>query len=426
MAESNSSTDHETSWQRRPTVRWRLAELTDELNARPFPEFVTPTRVFRLCAKGPSAFDSIQKSLSELLTGVDWQIGLQGKIIQGQYGSVDVHIERHTEFTSVTLIEHSDAEGSVSTALPDAWMRTLEGDIVVAVDATVSQPQNPSNRESVCASVFEDGQATAYFDFTIADDGHTKIHLDFAPGCDPKHIGRITRQVIEIETYRCFAALGLPKARDAQKRLWEIANLIPDDPEDQVDDDAVAKRYEVLSGLSHELEQIWRDTSFRFNACEAYWSLVLARLEALDEQKLDLRPTLGAFLERRLGPAIATYQSTARQRHNIADQVQKLSNLLQTRIELGLQRQSARLLKSLNEGSTRQLRLQQTVEGVSVIAISYYAVNLLETPIKWIVANSVLKNYIHDPAILDILLVILIVPLAWFAMHRLLRTDKER
>lgn len=421
-----ASTDHrENRWEQRDQTRWRLAELTDELNARPFPEFSAPTRVFRLCAKGPKAFASIEKSLSEILDGVDWQAGLQGKIAHGRYESVDVHLERHTEFTSVTLIEHSSETTSVANVLPADWIKKLEGEVVVAVDAQIRQVEEISPRNSVCASVFEDGQSTVFFDFQVAEDGHTKIHLDFASNCEPRQIGRITRQVIEIETYRCFAALGLPKARDAQKRLWEIANLIPDDPVDMEDDAGVVARYEILSGLSYELEQIWRDTSFRFNACQAYWSLVQSRLEALGEQKFDARPTIGAFLERRLGPAIATYQSTARQRLNIADQVEKLSNLLQTRIELGLQRQSAKLLQSLNEGSARQLRLQQTVEGVSVIAISYYAVNLLDVPIKWVVEHSALAHFIDDPAILDLGLVALIVPLVWITLRRLLRQEKR-
>ncbi|MGB0670332.1 MAG: DUF3422 family protein, partial [Rhodospirillales bacterium] len=37
----------------------------------------------------------------------------------------------------------------------------------------------------------------------------------------------------------------------------------------------------------------------------------------------------------------------------------------------------AELLASLNRGTERQLRLQRTVEGVSVVAISYYMVGLV-------------------------------------------------
>lgn len=408
------------SWPDRQTARWRLAELTEELNARPFPEFSAPTRLFRLCVKGRDAFLSVRQQLSDVLQGVDWQVAEQGKIIRGLYGTIQVNIERHTEFTSLTLIEESEHTQSLATVLPDGWIPALAGEIIVAVDCLVRLARDGEQRSSVCASSFEAGRATAYFDFQLAADGHTKIQIDVSPECSSRDIGRITLQVLEIETYRCFTALGLPKARDAQQRLWEIANLIPNDPVDMDDDTEIAVRYSALSELGNEVEQIWRDTSFRFNACQAYWALVQARLTALAEERFDARLTIGRFLERRLGPAIATYQSTARQRDNIADQVANLSSMLQTRIELGLQRQNANLLTSLNEGSERQIRLQQAVEGVSVVAISYYAVGLLHMPVMWLVEELGLTMLVSDSRVLEIGLIAIVVPLVWWRMRRLL------
>jgi hypothetical protein len=89
---------------------WRLNEVTDELNARPFPRFGLPTNIFRLCAAGPDAFISIQASLSELLPDVDWDTAEQGKLIRGTLGNLRVNIERHTEFVSVTIIDADGAE----------------------------------------------------------------------------------------------------------------------------------------------------------------------------------------------------------------------------------------------------------------------------------------------------------------------------
>jgi uncharacterized membrane-anchored protein len=409
------------SWPERQTARWRLAQLTEELNARPFPEFAAPTRLFRLCVKGREAFPSIRQQLSDVLDGVDWQVAEQGKIIRGIYRDIQVNIERHTEFTSLTLIEEGDETDTLAAVLPTGWIQALAGEIVVAVDCLVRHAAADQVNASVCASKFDGGRAIGYFDFQVASDGHTKIRLDVAPQSTPRDIGRIALQVLEIETYRCFAALGLPKARGAQERLWEIANLIPNDPVNMSDDAETAARYSVLSGLANELDQIGRDTSFRFNACQAYWALVQARLAALGEERHDARLTIGRFLERRLGPAIATYQSTARQRDNIADQVAKLSGLLQTRIELGLQQQNARLLTSLNEGSERQIRLQQTVEGVSVVAISYYTVGLLRAPTIWLTEAVGLAPLISDPRLIEIGIILVIVPLVWWRIHRLLR-----
>lgn len=409
------------AWSGRGAARWRLAQLTDELNARPFPEFSLPTRIFRLCVKGRDAFPSVQGTMAELLDGIDWDVAEQGKLIRGVYHNVRVNIERHTEFTSITLIEESPEVQSLASVLPSGWTTQLEGDIVVAVDCVVRARGPEPPREWVCASDFDNGRATGYFNFQVADDGHTKIGLEIDPACDPRDIGRLALQVLEIETYRCFAALGLPKARAAQQRLWEIADMIPSAPLDMDNDNEAAERFAVLSQLAGELEQIWRDTSFRFNACQAYWGLVQARLAMLDETKHDTRLTVGDFLERRLGPAVATYQSTSRQRFDLADQVEKLSTMLQTRIELGLQRQNAELLQSLNDGTERQLRLQQTVEGVSVVAISYYAVSLLHAPIEWVMAQTPLAAHADNRLAIDAVLVALVVPLVWASVRRILR-----
>jgi len=405
--------------------RWRLAEVTDELNARPFPEFSLPTRIFRLCVKGREAFASVQAALSAVLDGVDWDVAEQGKLIRGVYHNVRVNIERHTEFTSITLIEESRETQSLASALPTGWTTGISGDIVVAVDCNVRVRDAQTARQWVCASALENGRATAYFNFHVADDGHTKILLEFEPDSDPRDIGRVSLQVLEIETYRCFAALGLPVARAAQQRLWEIADMIPSAPPDLDNQSEAGERFQIMSKLAGELEEIWRDTSFRFNACFAYWGLVQARLASLGEGPHDARITVGGFLERRLGPAVTTYQSTARQRDDLADQVEKLSTVLQTRIELDLQRQNAELLHSLNSGTERQLRLQQTVEGVSVVAISYYAVNLLVEPVLWALAHLPLSASPGAGSV-KAALVALVIPAVWLAVRRLLRATVGR
>ena len=409
----------------RDAPRWRLAEVTDELNARPFPEFSLPTRIFRLCVKGREAYASVQAALSAVLDGVDWDVAEQGKLIRGVYHNVRVNIERHTEFTSITLIEESQDTQSLASALPTGWTAGISGDIVVAVDCNVRARDTQTARQWVCASALEGGRATAYFNFRVADDGHTKILLEFAPDCDPRDIGRVSLQVLEIETYRCFAALGLPVARAAQQRLWEIADMIPSAPPDLDNQSEASERFQILSKLAGELEEIWRDTSFRFNACFAYWGLVQARLASLGEAAYDARISVGGFLERRLGPAVTTYESTARQRDDLADQVEKLSTVLQTRIELDLQRQNAELLHSLNSGTERQLRLQQTVEGVSVVAISYYAVNLLVEPVLWLLMRLPLP-FAPGAGSIKAALVVLVIPAVWLAVRRLLRATVGR
>lgn len=406
---------------------WVLNQVTDELNARPFPRFGLPTALFRLCLAGPQARASLRAALGTRLGDIDWDS--DAKLMRSTQNAVQFNIEQHTEFVSLTIIDEKADGVSPARHLPDDWLVHMAADIVVAVDCFCT-PRGTQARDSwACASRLEDGLADVFFDFKVAEDGHTKIALDFEANANVRDVGRLALQVIEIETYRSFAALGLPQARGAQGRLADIAARVPADALGDVtphdDDDAApsdADRFGELSGLAAELEAIWRETSFRFAACQAYWALVEARLASLGEAAFDQRITIGGFLERRLQPAIATYQSTERQRHNLAEQIGNMTTLLQTRIELSLQRQNAALLTSLNASAERQLRLQHTVEGVSTVAISYYLVSLLLYPMDWLVAMQPAL----DADVTRAALVIITVPMVWLAIRRLLRASIRR
>ena len=394
--------------------QWRLRQVTDELNARPFPRFALPTAIFRLCLSGDAAFDGLRDILSDTLPQIDWDNEGQSRLIRARHDEVQFNIERHTEFVSLTIIDERAESGSAAQYLPSDWLEKNRGEVVVAVDCQCSL-RGAAREGWTCASQLENGLADGFFDFKVAEDGHTKIALDFAPDCDVRDVGRIALQVVEIETYRSFAAIGLNRARAAQAQLADIAARVP--PSISAAGSADGERFELLSQLTGELEDVWRRTSFRFAACTAYWDLVTARLASLQEQAYDSRITIGGFLERRLQPAIATYQSTERRRHDLAEQIAAMTGLLQTRIELDMQQQNADLLASLNHSAARQLRLQHTVEGVSTVAISYYLVNLLRAPADWVLA----RQPALDPLIVNMALVAITVPLVWLTIRRLLR-----
>lgn len=394
--------------------QWRLRQVTDELNARPFPRFSLPTAIFRLCLSGDAAFDGLRDILSDTLPQINWDNEGQSRLIRARHDEVQFNIERHTEFVSLTIIDERAESGSAAQYLPSNWLEKNRGEVVVAVDCQCSL-RGAAREGWTCASQLENGLADGFFDFKVAEDGHTKIALDFAPDSDVRDVGRIALQVVEIETYRSFAAIGLNRARAAQAQLADIAARVP--PSISAAGRADGERFELLSQLTGELEDVWRRTSFRFAACTAYWDLVTARLASLQEQAYDSRITIGGFLERRLQPAIATYQSTERRRHDLAEQIAAMTGLLQTRIELDMQQQNADLLASLNHSAARQLRLQHTVEGVSTVAISYYLVNLLRAPADWVLA----RQPALDPLIVNMALVAITVPLVWLTIRRLLR-----
>ncbi len=60
----------------------------------------------------------------------------------------------------------------------------------------------------------------------------------------------------------------------------------------------------------------------------------------------------------------------------MADRAMRAGELLRTRVDVERSAQNQALLESMDKRADVQLRLQRTVEGLSVVAISYYAVSL--------------------------------------------------
>jgi uncharacterized membrane-anchored protein len=82
-------------------------------------------------------------------------------------------------------------------------------------------------------------------------------------------------------------------------------------------------------------------------------------------------------MQRRLGPAMATVAATAQRLAALSERVVRTSALLRTRVDIATETQNQQLLAKLTRGQELQLRLQSTVEGLSIAAISYYVVSLL-------------------------------------------------
>ncbi|SFE92404.1 Protein of unknown function [Marinobacter sp. DSM 26671] len=77
-------------------------------------------------------------------------------------------------------------------------------------------------------------------------------------------------------------------------------------------------------------------------------------------------------------------QSVKERQAKLSDKLTRAIALLRSWIDVELERQNRDLLASMNNRAKLQLRLQQTVEGLSVAAISYYVVSLLGYLLKGI------------------------------------------
>ena len=178
-----------------------------------------------------------------------------------------------------------------------------------------------------------------------------------------------------------MSLLALPVAREMGAELSRIEDNLATLNLSISEIDKDKDERELLQELSHlaaEVERHRSDTNFRFSASVAYHDLVRDRIKQLQEVPMDGVQSLQEFLERRLTPGIKTCNSVRDRLEDLSRRIHRTTSLLRTRVDLSIQEQNQHLLSSMNRRSQLQLRLQQTVEGLSVVAIGYYLLSLLE------------------------------------------------
>jgi uncharacterized membrane-anchored protein len=300
--------------------------------------------------------------------------------------------ERHNEFSSYSFFRHADDidvhDEHALLAVPAAWRKRIPGQLIVAthvrlrqVEATapdeVTARLSPTAAPTVAAKV-AGGGGWVFTDFQIVD-GFSRF-LVLSATLTPRQAGRTVQRLLEIETYRIMALLAFPVAKEVGRLLWraedELAALMDALGQAASSDDerAVLSR---LTRLAAEVEQSVAKTTFRFGAAAAYYRLVQQRIEELREVRLPGFPMIREFMERRLSPAISTCATMAQRQEDLSGRVARNSQLLRTRVDIELERQNQQLLAQMNRRAKLQLRLQETVEGLSIVAITYYGSQLV-------------------------------------------------
>ena len=234
----------------------------------------------------------------------------------------------------------------------------------------------------VVGSVIGDGAGLALTDFRIHDDGFARM-LILDRGLTARQAGRTLQRLFEIEAYRIMALLAFPIARRQSPRIVAIerslAELTDHIAGDGGQDEPLLHE---LTRLAAEVESGLAASQFRFGACRAYADLVRTRIEELREQRLPGLQTLAEFMARRFTPAVATVATTAQRLQQLSERVAQASHLLSTRVGIAREQQNHALLASMDRRAKLQLRLQQTVEGLSVAAIVYYGASLVAYLVK--------------------------------------------
>jgi uncharacterized membrane-anchored protein len=244
-------------------------------------------------------------------------------------------------------------------------------------DAMLAKMEEWFVPESLAVAKVVDGLAVIAGDFRIDPAGHMRFAVFVKPEAGARRIGRIVQRLCEVETYRAMSMLGLMRARKLTGQLNAL------DPQlsalvSSMDSTArpAEENLQELLRISAELESLAVQHSFRFGATGAYEAIVNQRITALREERLAGRQSFGEFMMRRYDPAMRTVKSAEARLGSMAERAERAAELLRTRVDVERSAQNQSLLESMDRRADLALRLQHTVEGLSVVAISYYAVSL--------------------------------------------------
>jgi len=133
-----------------------------------------------------------------------------------------------------------------------------------------------------------------------------------------------------------------------------------------------------LADLTHLSERI----RHKISAAESYYAILEERLRWLREQTGEGFQTLGEFLTARVAPAVRNYRNFTDRAQALSLPIAAIGNILRTRVNLSMERQSLATMRAMDRRFALQLNLQFTVEGLSIIVLSYYLTGLTSYALK--------------------------------------------
>ncbi len=399
-----------------------------EAHARPSQNIAGPAQVLHLAFR---ANDEVYQQFFE-------QLAPQAGVANTRHASntieqVRIKLERHTEFMSCTLFQ-DNIPAAKRRNLVELVSRTFpmeRVEVLVLLKLELVKSANDLLKVLPFEKRIYGGRLRSGIDvrssFTPDEEGFIQFVLH-GKGQTSDELGRRLQRLIEMETYRTMALLALPRARQVSSELTQIESELEDltillrgsSDSPQQDDEAL---FEQLSSLSERTNIIATNTRYRFSASRAYSTLFQQRVESLEEEKVGDLQTMSGFLRSRLEPAMATVESTAKRQQTLNDDLSRALVLLRTRIELNLNKGNQALLQSMDRRHHQQLKISQTVEGLSIVAITYYAMGLLSYLLKAVAKQSWMPLSATMLTAISVPFVLLIV---WRTLHRLRMAWEER
>ena len=406
--------------------------LSNELHARPFPELSAPCRAAYLAIKQPSGAAKRDRALdrAHLIALLD-RFGATHPAPEATHHAVALgrsflKWEMHSEFVSYTLyadgVEERPFDGKAFELFPKDWLAAAPGVVISSVLVRMEvadfaqQPMPDLSKklakwfvsESMTTSYVVDREAIVATDFRIDEAGHVRFAIIVNKGVSQRRLGRIAQRLLETETYMNASMLGFPMARkvadeveDMEAELGAVYGHLAEG--NSRDSEMLGE----LLGLAGRIEDLGSRTAFRFGATEAYAKIVQERITLLREVRFEGRQMMSEFMMRRYEPAMRTVLSTKARLADLSKRTERAANLLRTRVDVENAAQNKQVLSRMDARAGLQLRLQETVEGLSVVAISYYAVSLLGYALAPLAPLLGLEKY-HVVALITLPVVLLV------------------
>ncbi|NRQ41296.1 DUF3422 domain-containing protein [Rheinheimera sp. YQF-2] len=366
--------------------------LDKELQQRTFPALSAPCRLCQfMLTVSPASRSSELSFMQQLASQQGSHFSETDHDINLPLFGGTLRFEKHGEFSSYVFIQPGSEKQLFDDPLDflpgKNWLDDIPGQVFRVVQLSVVTPAqlkangninmlfNPDN----CISSLLAGQkARIWTDFQKHAEGAGRMLL-LDQGLSPAALGRLVQQLFDLGNYRKLSLLGWPMSRQALAKLNLLEQQLSDITqriEHQRSDDE--RLLNEITTMAAQTEHLIAETSSRLQATAAYYQLTLDRIKGLNETPIEGLLSLQDFTERRLTPAFRTSESVVFRQNALSGRLGRSTELLRTRINLKLEQQNQQLLASMDKRAKLQLNMQQMVEGLSLVAISYYAVQLAD------------------------------------------------
>jgi uncharacterized membrane-anchored protein len=409
-------------------------QLNNEVHARPPTPLGSPERVSYLAIhsgeQGAADDHACLVRLCERYGITPPQAGVNH--FSQDFGPFRLKWERHTEFVTYTFfVQGGTSEAPFGSPAIDLvaldWLSQLPDQTLVAAHVAVLPSEAPAptgdevschfSTDSVIGSLVSGGAATVFTDYRIHADGFSRI-LIYDHRLGRRQAGRLVQRLLEVEAYRMMALLALPVASRNAPDIAHCERNLADITASMTRSDGVEHERQLLDRLiqlATSIERMSAATGYRFRAARAYHNLVERRIAELREERIPGLQTIAEFMDRRFQPAMRTLISTAERLESLSQRTTRASDLLRTGIDITMAEQHRDLLRSMDQRARLQLLLNEAVEGLSVVVITYYALGLIGYGLKSLKP----VDLDVDPDVVTGLALPIVFALVWLNVRRL-------